>query len=87
MFASLAGSIEGRLSEEDQHRTAAELSSRSRLEQMADAQVLLLRAIYNELRHGHDQTARDDAAIGKQTAAIADLAFQLEKVARHLGDR
>ncbi|WP_238598478.1 hypothetical protein [Saccharothrix sp. ALI-22-I] len=46
----------------------------------------MLRAIYHELRHGHDQLARNGGAL-EYTTVMADLAAQPEKVAWHLGDR
>lgn len=46
----------------------------------AREQVRLLEAIYHELRHGHDQQA-------KQMKLLDDLTDTLDRVARHLGDR
>ncbi|QFZ20455.1 hypothetical protein [Saccharothrix syringae] len=47
----------------------------------------MLMAIYNELRHGHDQAAAQAAAVVEQTKALRELAGEVDRLARHLGDR
>lgn len=66
---------------------AAPYADAEEIGQLGYAQTHLLRAIYHEMRHGHDQTAAHAAAIEKQTRALADLAGVLDRVALHLGDR
>lgn len=66
---------------------AAPYAEAEEIGQLGYAQAHLLRAIYHEMRHGHDQTAAHAAAIEKQTKALADLAGVLDRVALHLGDR
>lgn len=52
--------------------TSGELATRTRAERLADAQMLTLQAIYHELRHGHDQTARQTAVLAEHTRALDD---------------
>jgi hypothetical protein len=47
---------------------------------LAEAHSQLLRAIYHELRHGHDQQA-------DQAAAMKNMTEAMEKLAGRLGDR
>jgi hypothetical protein len=47
---------------------------------LAEAHSHLLRAIYHELRHGHDQQA-------DQAAAMKDMTEAIETLARRLPDR
>ncbi|UVS78405.1 hypothetical protein [Actinokineospora sp. UTMC 2448] len=61
--------------------------SPSRPAEIASAQLAALRALYHEMRCGHELLAAQLAAVDKQTKALREVAFQLEKVASHLGDR
>lgn len=55
----------------------AELANRSADERRADAQLMMLQAIYHELRHGHDQVAAQTAALAEHSAALSDHADTL----------
>jgi hypothetical protein len=55
-------------------------ASPSRIEQLADAQLLALRAIYHELRHGHDQAAQHVAALAKHAETMNDLAQSMQRL-------
>ena len=57
---------------------------------LAEAQVCLLRAIYRELRHGHDQVAAHTAALAAHTKALQTNTAAMDEVYRALldnGDR
>lgn len=70
LLCQLAEHAYGQIGYED--RTAAESADRTPGERLADAQLLMLQAIYHELRHGHDQAAA-------QTVALADHATALDR--------
>ncbi|MEU7004768.1 hypothetical protein [Nonomuraea sp. NPDC046570] len=57
--------------------TAAELADRTPGERLADAQLLVLQAIYRELRHGHDQAAAQTMALAEHSTALNEHASAL----------
>lgn len=62
----------------DNYATADELAARTTGERLANAQLLALQAIYHELRYGHDQMARQTAAMEAHTKAMEDHAEAMD---------
>jgi hypothetical protein len=60
----------------------AELGEAEEFRSLAWAQVHLLKAIYHELRHGHDQTRREIEALAKHTAALDEHADAMDGLKR-----
>ncbi|MEY7971426.1 hypothetical protein AB8O38_05430 [Saccharomonospora xinjiangensis] len=58
---------------EDEEERAGDPAERTRTERLAEAQLLLLQAIYCELRHGHDQTRQHAEELDSHTAAMSRL--------------
>lgn len=57
--------------------TAADLAARTPAERLADAQLLVLQAIYRELRHGNDLAAAQTTALAEHSEALTDHADQM----------
>ncbi|MGN9789164.1 hypothetical protein ACTMTF_47780 [Nonomuraea sp. ZG12] len=64
--------------------TAAEMADRTRGERLADAQLLMLQAIYHELRHGHDQAAAQAEALADHSTALDEHADALDKASSRM---
>lgn len=58
--------------------TGEERASLSFGERLAETQLAALQAIYRELRHGHDQLARQTEAMAAHTEALKDHAAALK---------
>lgn len=58
--------------------TAAELADWTPGERLADAQLLMLQAIYHELHHGHDQAAAHTMALAEHSTALNEHASALD---------
>ncbi|MGP4104600.1 hypothetical protein [Nonomuraea sp. KM90] len=82
MFYKFAGHAYGSIGYED--KTAAELADRPAVELLADAQLLMLQAIYHELRHGHDQAVAQTAALAEHSEALRDHADQMARLGSDL---
>ncbi|MEV3986265.1 hypothetical protein [Nonomuraea sp. NPDC049758] len=64
--------------------TAADLAAQTPVERVAAAQLLMLQAIYRELRHGHDLAAAQASALAAHTEglteALTDHADTMDKM-------
>ncbi|RSN09143.1 hypothetical protein DMB42_17575 [Nonomuraea sp. WAC 01424] len=78
MLYQFALQVIGRLDSEQ--TTAADLAAQTRSERVADAQLLVLQAIYRELRHGHDLAAAQTSALAKHTEALTDHADTMDRM-------
>lgn len=60
--------------------TAAEMDTRTRVERLADAQLSMLHARYHELRHGHEQTEAQTAALVEHSKPLSEHADAMDKL-------
>lgn len=67
-----------------ENKTAAELADRTPGERLADAQLLMLQAIYHELRHGHDQAAAQTVALAEHSTALNQHASALDSASHRM---
>ncbi|MGJ6969624.1 hypothetical protein ACSDR0_47875 [Streptosporangium sp. G11] len=82
LLYQLAEHAYGHIGYED--RTAAELADRTPGERLADAQLLMLQAIYHELRHGHDQAAAQTMALADHSTALNEHASALDSASHRM---
>lgn len=64
--------------------TAVETAARTPIERLAEAQLLMLEAIYRELRHGHDQVTAQTAALAEHVQALSEHADAMDKLGGRL---
>ncbi|MEV4067750.1 hypothetical protein [Nonomuraea dietziae] len=82
LLYQLAEHAIGHIGYED--KTAAELADRTPGERLADAQLLVLQAIYHELRHGHDQVAAQAVALADHSVALNEHASALDSASHRM---
>jgi hypothetical protein len=70
---------------DSEQTTAADLAPQTWSERVADAQLVVLQAIYRELRHGHDLAAAQTAALTEHTKALTEHAEALTDHADSMG--
>ncbi|MEV4013118.1 hypothetical protein AB0J35_21675 [Nonomuraea angiospora] len=69
---------------DSEQTTAADLAARTPSERLANAQLLVLQAIYRELRHGSDLAAAQTAVLAEHSEALTDHADAMDGLRRDL---